>query len=114
MAAPTPVSALLHAVAVVKAGVFVVVRVVCYIYGIELMSALGLGIILVSIAAFTMIVASLMAIAQDNLKKRLAYSTISQLSYAIAIREATIIVNAAMETSIIPSPSALINSIPYM
>ncbi len=83
MAAPTPVSALLHAVAVVKAGVFVVVRVVCYIYGIELMSALGLGIILVSIAAFTMIVASLMAIAQDNLKKRLAYSTISQLSYIL-------------------------------
>jgi len=63
--------------------VFVVVRVVCYIYGIELMSALGLGIILVSIAAFTMIVASLMAIAQDNLKKRLAYSTISQLSYIL-------------------------------
>ncbi len=83
MAAPTPVSALLHAVAVVKAGVFVVVRIVCYIYGIELMGALGLGIILVSIAAFTMIVASLMAIAQDNLKKRLAYSTISQLSYIL-------------------------------
>lgn len=83
MAAPTPVSALLHAVAVVKAGVFVVVRIVCYIYGIELMSALGLGIILVSIAAFTMIVASLIAIAQDNLKKRLAYSTISQLSYIL-------------------------------
>ena len=83
MAAPTPVSALLHAVAVVKAGVFVVVRVVCYIYGIELMGALGLGIILVSIAAFTMIVASLIAIGQDNLKKRLAYSTISQLSYIL-------------------------------
>jgi len=83
MAAPTPVSALLHAVAVVKAGVFVVVRIVCYIYGIELMGALGLGIILVSIAAFTMIVASLIAIAQDNLKKRLAYSTISQLSYIL-------------------------------
>lgn len=83
MAAPTPVSALLHAVAVVKAGVFVVVRIVCYIYGIELMGALGLGIILVFIAAFTMIVASLIAIAQDNLKKRLAYSTISQLSYIL-------------------------------
>jgi len=83
MAAPTPVSALLHAVAVVKAGVFGIVRAVCYIYGIDLVSELGLGIVLVSIAAFTMIVASLMAIAQDNLKKRLAYSTISQLSYII-------------------------------
>jgi len=83
MAAPTPVSALLHAVAVVKAGVFGIVRVVCYIYGIDLMSDLGLGIVLASIAAFTMIVASLMAIAQDNLKKRLAYSTISQLSYIL-------------------------------
>ncbi len=83
MAAPTPVSALLHAVAVVKAGVFVIVRIVCYIYGVDLMSALGLGIILASLAAFTMIVASLFAIAQDNLKRRLAYSTISQLSYII-------------------------------
>jgi multicomponent Na+:H+ antiporter subunit D len=83
MAAPTPVSALLHAVAVVKAGVFVVVRIVCYIYGVDLMGALGLGVILASVAAFTMIVASLFAIAQDNLKRRLAYSTISQLSYII-------------------------------
>lgn len=83
MAAPTPVSALLHAVAVVKAGVFVVVRIVCYIYGVDLMSALGLGIILACVASFTMIVASLFAIAQDNLKRRLAYSTISQLSYII-------------------------------
>ncbi|MFV9676242.1 MAG: monovalent cation/H+ antiporter subunit D family protein [Methanosarcinales archaeon] len=83
MAAPTPVSALLHAVAVVKAGVFGIVRVVCYIYGIDLMSELGLGVLLAVIAAFTMIVASLFAIAQDNLKKRLAYSTISQLSYIL-------------------------------
>lgn len=83
MAAPTPVSALLHAVAVVKAGVFGIVRVVCYIYGIDLMSQLGLGILLASIASFTMITASLFAIAQDNLKRRLAYSTISQLSYIL-------------------------------
>lgn len=83
MAAPTPVSALLHAVAVVKAGVFVVVRIVCYIYGVDLMGALGLGTILACVASFTMIVASLFAIAQDNLKRRLAYSTISQLSYII-------------------------------
>lgn len=83
MIAPTPVSALLHAVAVVKAGVFGIVRVVCYIYGINLMRDLGLGLILSYFASITMIVASLFAIAQDNLKKRLAYSTISQLSYII-------------------------------
>jgi len=83
MVAPAPVSALLHAVAVVKAGVFGFVRVVCYIYGIDLMSELGLGLILASIAAFTMIVGSFLAIGQDNLKRRLAYSTISQLSYII-------------------------------
>jgi multicomponent Na+:H+ antiporter subunit D len=83
MAAPTPVSALLHAVAVVKAGVFGIVRLVCYIYGVDLMSELGLGVILACLASFTMIVASLFAIAQDNLKRRLAYSTISQLSYII-------------------------------
>jgi multicomponent Na+:H+ antiporter subunit D len=83
MVAPTPVSALLHAVAVVKAGVFGIVRTVAYVYGIDLMHELGLGVILASFAAITMIVASLFAIAQDNLKRRLAYSTISQLSYII-------------------------------
>ena len=83
MVAPTPVSALLHAVAVVKAGVFGIVRMVCYIYGIDLMHELGLGVLLASFAAFTMIAASLFAIAQDNLKRRLAYSTISQLSYIV-------------------------------
>jgi multicomponent Na+:H+ antiporter subunit D len=90
MVAPTPVSALLHAVAVVKAGVFGIVRVVCYIYGVDLMGKvyvlnehLTLGLILACIAGFTMIVANLFAIAQDNLKRRLAYSTINQLSYII-------------------------------
>lgn len=83
MVAPTPVSALLHAVAVVKAGVFGVVRIVCYVYGIDLMKELGLGVLLASLAGVTMIGASLFAIAQDNLKKRLAYSTISQLSYIL-------------------------------
>jgi len=83
MVAPTPVSALLHAVAVVKAGVFGIVRVVCYIYGVDLMHSLGLGLALACIAGFTMIVANLFAIAQDNLKRRLAYSTINQLSYII-------------------------------
>ena len=83
MVAPTPVSSLLHAVAVVKAGVFGIVRIVCYIYGVDLMTSLGLGLALACIAGFTMIVANLFAIAQDNLKRRLAYSTINQLSYII-------------------------------
>jgi len=83
MAAPTPVSALLHAVAVVKAGVFGIVRAVCYVFGVDLMHELGLGLVLISIATFTLIVANLFALAQDNLKKRLAYSTINQLSLII-------------------------------
>lgn len=83
MVAPAPVSALLHAVAVVKAGVFGIVRIVCYIFGINLMRELGFGTLLSYFAAVTMIGASLFAIAQDNLKKRLAYSTMSQLSYII-------------------------------
>lgn len=83
MVAPTPVSALLHAVAVVKAGVFGFVRIVCYVFGIDLVKALGLGAILGAVAAFTMIAGSFLAIGEDNLKRRLAYSTISQLSYIL-------------------------------
>ena len=83
MVAPTPVSSLLHAVAVVKAGVFGFVRIVCYVFGIDLVKALGLGIMLGVVASFTMIVASFFAIGEDNLKRRLAYSTISQLSYIL-------------------------------
>ena len=83
MVAPTPVSALLHAVAVVKAGVFGITRIVCHIYGIELMHALGLGLVLAVIAAFTIIVANCYAIGQDNLKRMLAYSTINQLSFIL-------------------------------
>ncbi|RJQ32706.1 MAG: monovalent cation/H+ antiporter subunit D family protein [Actinobacteria bacterium] len=83
MVAPTPVSTLLHAVAVVKAGAFGVLRVVLSIYGIDLMSKLGLGITLMVIASFTIVVASIIAIKQDHLKRRLAYSTIGQLSYIV-------------------------------
>lgn len=83
MVAPTPVSALLHAVAVVKAGVFGIIRIVAYVYGVDLMSELGLGLALAIIAAFTIITANLFALAQDNLKRRLAYSTINQLSIII-------------------------------
>ena len=83
MVAPTPVSALLHAVAVVKAGVFTVVRVVLYIFGVDLLAELGMGVVLVYFASFTIIVASIIALRQNNLKARLAYSTVSQLSYIV-------------------------------
>jgi formate hydrogenlyase subunit 3/multisubunit Na+/H+ antiporter MnhD subunit len=83
MVAPTPVSALLHAVAVVKAGVFGITRIVCHIYGVELMQLLGLGLALAAIAAFTIVVANVYAIGQDNLKRMLAYSTINQLSFIL-------------------------------
>lgn len=83
MVAPTPVSALLHAVAVVKAGVFTVLKVIVYVFGIETLSKSGAADWLVWAAGATVIIASLVALRQDNLKKRLAYSTISQLSYVV-------------------------------
>jgi multicomponent Na+:H+ antiporter subunit D len=83
MVAPTPVSALLHAVAVVKVGVFSIVRVLTGIFGVELLSSLNLGTVICYIAAFTIIVSSLIALSQDELKRRLAFSTISQLSYIV-------------------------------
>jgi len=81
MVAPTPVSALLHAVAVVKAGVFTVMKVVIYIFGIDYLSATGASNWLIWVAAFTLLAASIIAMTKDNLKARLAYSTVSQLSY---------------------------------
>jgi multicomponent Na+:H+ antiporter subunit D len=83
MVAPTPVSALLHAVAVVKAGVFSVVKVVVYVFGLETLQGQPWAEWLLYAAGFTIIAASLVALQQDNLKKRLAYSTVSQLSYVI-------------------------------
>jgi multicomponent Na+:H+ antiporter subunit D len=83
MVAPTPVSALLHAVAVVKAGVFTVLKIVVYIFGIDLVSTLDSAYWLSLLAGFTIISASLVAMFLDNLKARLAYSTISQLSYIL-------------------------------
>jgi multicomponent Na+:H+ antiporter subunit D len=83
MVAPTPVSALLHAVAVVKAGVFTVVKVIVYVFGVDLLAGTGAGDWLVYVAGFTVITASLVALRQDNLKRRLAYSTVSQLSYVV-------------------------------
>jgi len=82
MVAPAPVSALLHAVAVVKAGVFSIVKVILCIFGVD---ALSDGPIewLIAIAGFTIIAASVVALGADNLKRRLAYSTVSQLSYIV-------------------------------
>lgn len=83
MVAPTPVSALLHAVAVVKAGAFCVIRVVGYVFGPVYLSEIPANQILGWLAIITIICASLIAIKQDNLKKRLAYSTVGQLSYVL-------------------------------
>ena len=83
MVAPTPVSALLHAVAVVKMGVFCVLRVVFHVMGVGLMDDLGLGIATAYLVSFTIITASIYALTRDDLKARLAYSTVSQLSYII-------------------------------
>jgi len=83
MVAPTPVSALLHAVAVVKAGVFCVARVVLSGFGLTIMDGLNLGLPTAYLAAFTIVVASMIALTKDDLKARLAYSTVSQLSYIV-------------------------------
>ena len=83
MVAPTPVSALLHAVAVVKAGVFTILKVVVYVFGIDLLAATDASRWLTWVAAFTIVAASCVALGKDNLKARLAYSTISQLSYIV-------------------------------
>ncbi len=81
MVAPTPVSALLHAVAVVKAGVFTILKVGVYIFGIDFLARTGAAEWLMWLAAFTIIASSVIALTKDNLKARLAYSTVSQLSY---------------------------------
>lgn len=83
MVAPTPVSALLHAVAVVKVGVFCVLRIITGVFGIDLLDSLNLNTVICVIASFTVITASLIALTQDNLKRRLAFSTVGQLSYIV-------------------------------
>lgn len=83
MVAPAPVSALLHAVAVVKAGAFGIIRVVDEVFGIALTVKLGLALPLAGLAAFTIIYGSVQALRQDDLKRRLAYSTVSQVSYIV-------------------------------
>ena len=83
MVAPTPVSALLHAVAVVKVGVFSIVRVLTGVFGVDLLSSLHFGTVICYVASFTIIVASLIALSQNELKRLLAFSTIGQLSYIV-------------------------------
>ena len=83
MVAPTPVSALLHAVAVVKGGVFVVLKIIVYVFGLDLIQETHPGEWLIWLAAFTILASSIIAMTKDNLKARLAYSTVSQLSYIV-------------------------------
>jgi len=83
MVAPVPVSSLLHAVAVVNAGAFLIFRVILDIFGLELIQQLNLGIATAVVASITIMLASFYALRLDNLKALLAYSTIGQLSYMI-------------------------------
>ncbi|MEM9668271.1 MAG: proton-conducting transporter membrane subunit [Pseudomonadota bacterium] len=84
MVAPTPVSALLHAVAVVKAGVFAMLKIAIYVFGIDLLNDLPATDWVLAVACFTILASSLIALTKDNLKARLAYSTIGQLAYVTA------------------------------
>lgn len=99
MVAPTPVSALLHAVAVVKAGVFSILKVVIYIFGLETLTDLSTTDIMLYIGAATILLSSCIAMTKDNLKARLAYSTVSQLSY--------IVVGALLASSVAAAGAAL-------
>ena len=83
MVAPTPVSALLHAVAVVKAGVFTIIKVVVLIFGIDVLATLPISDLAIGLASFTTVAASVVALRQQNLKRLLAYSTIGQLAYVV-------------------------------
>ena len=101
MVAPTPVSALLHAVAVVKAGVFSVVKVLVYVFGLDALA--GATDWLVAVAGFTIVAASVVALKSDNLKRRLAYSTVSQLSYVVlaaAILAPLSVIGAALHIAV--------------
>jgi len=83
MVAPTPFRALLHAVAFVKTGVFSILKIVSYTFGIDLVTISGAAYWLLPVAVFTIVVASLLSCTKDNLKARLAYSTIGQLAYIV-------------------------------
>lgn len=81
--APTPVTGLLHAVAVVNVGVYGIMRVILNVFGVELTRSMGVGVVLIFISGATIVYGSLMALSQDNLKKRLAFSTVDYVSYSI-------------------------------
>lgn len=83
MVAPTPVSALLHAVAVVKAGTFGCIRLLHYVFGLDVLQALGVDMVLASVAGATILLASIRALGESHLKRRLAYSTVSHLAYIV-------------------------------
>lgn len=83
MVAPAPVSALLHAVAVVKAGVFTVLKVAVYVFGLDTLRESGAARPMLWVAAFTLLAAGVVAVRADDLKRRLAYSTVSQLAYIV-------------------------------
>jgi multicomponent Na+:H+ antiporter subunit D len=103
MVAPTPVSALLHAVAVVKAGVFTVTKVAVYIFGIDALRQTGANEWLVFAASASLLLASLIALSCDNLKARLAYSTVSQLAYVVlgaAIATTTSVIGAGLQIAV--------------
>ena len=99
MVAPTPVSALLHAVAVVKAGVFTVLKVAIYVFGLDFLTETAASEWLVWVASFSILAASIVAMTKTNLKARLAYSTVSQLGY--------IVLGAALATPLAASGAAL-------
>lgn len=99
MVAPTPVSALLHAVAVVKAGVFSILKITIYIFGLDTLKSLATTDLMLYIGAATVLLSSCIAMTKDNLKARLAYSTVSQLSY--------IVVGALLATSLASAGAAL-------
>ncbi len=99
MVAPTPVSALLHAVAVVKAGVFTVLKVAVYIFGLDFLTETAASEWLVWVASFSILAASIVAMTKSNLKARLAYSTVSQLGY--------IVLGAALATPLAASGAAM-------
>ena len=99
MVAPTPVSALLHAVAVVKAGVFSMLKISIYIFGVDFLATTSASDWLVWVAAFSILAASIVALSKTNLKARLAYSTISQLGY--------IVLGAALASPLAVSGAAL-------
>jgi multicomponent Na+:H+ antiporter subunit D len=83
MVAPTPVSALLHAVAVVKGGVFAFGRLIGFVFGPAVLAGVALTTVLAWVAALTIVIASVIALRQDHLKRRLAYSTIAHLAYIV-------------------------------